>query len=407
MRGHTVRRQWLAILLVSLAGLLLEVGYTRIVSYKLWYYYTYLVIGLSLLGIGSGGVFVAVCEPVRRWRTDRIIGVCSLVGAVHDRRRLPRDRPDPIDTHRDLGLRHAGVVPEPRRARLHLLHALRRRSSPSASSSRCCSGGPATGSAASTSPTSSAPGSAACSRSRSSRASAHRASSRSPRSCSPSSGLVALPWTHGPLRLGSVLAVVLAVAVVGSRRAARRARRGREGRRAGRAVLRVGAGVPRRRRAVLRGPAEPAPRCTTARYGSGIWELRRRRRIAETRFETDPRAIPFGILGDATGARADHRLGGRPGDPRLAVLRRAARRGGRAQPGHRSRCSPITSPTSPATSPTVPTSTSTKATAVPTSRAATARTTSSGSSRPTATRPRTRRRRARSCCRRATCTRPR
>ena len=74
--------RWLAILLVSLAGLLLEVGYTRIVSYKLWYYYTYLVIGLSLLGIGSGGVFVAVCKPVRRWGTDRIIGVSSLVSAV-------------------------------------------------------------------------------------------------------------------------------------------------------------------------------------------------------------------------------------------------------------------------------------------------------------------------------------
>ena len=57
------RRHLVAILLVSLAGLLLEVGYTRIVSYKLWYYYTYLVIGLSLLGIGSGGVFVAVCKP--------------------------------------------------------------------------------------------------------------------------------------------------------------------------------------------------------------------------------------------------------------------------------------------------------------------------------------------------------
>ena len=82
MRGHTVRRQWLAILLVSLAGLLLEVSYTRIISYKLWYYYTYLVIGLSLLGIGSGGVFVAVFAPVRRWSTDRIIGVCSLVSAA-------------------------------------------------------------------------------------------------------------------------------------------------------------------------------------------------------------------------------------------------------------------------------------------------------------------------------------
>jgi hypothetical protein len=74
--------RWLAILLVSLAGLLLEVGYTRIVSYKLWYYYTYLVIGLALLGIGTGGVFVAIVRPIRRWSTDRIVGVCATSGAV-------------------------------------------------------------------------------------------------------------------------------------------------------------------------------------------------------------------------------------------------------------------------------------------------------------------------------------
>ncbi len=74
--------RWLAILLVSLAGLLLEVGYTRIVSYKLLYYYTYLVIGLALLGIGSGAVFVAVFPPVRRWSTERIIAVSSVGGAI-------------------------------------------------------------------------------------------------------------------------------------------------------------------------------------------------------------------------------------------------------------------------------------------------------------------------------------
>jgi hypothetical protein len=65
-----------------MAGLLLEVAYTRIVSYKLWYYYTYLVIGLALLGIGSGGVLVAVVAPIRRWSTERIIAVCSLLGAL-------------------------------------------------------------------------------------------------------------------------------------------------------------------------------------------------------------------------------------------------------------------------------------------------------------------------------------
>ncbi len=73
---------WLTILLVSMAGLLLEVGYTRIVSYKLWYYYTYLVIGLSLLGIGSGGIFVALFAPIRRATTERVVAYCSLWGAV-------------------------------------------------------------------------------------------------------------------------------------------------------------------------------------------------------------------------------------------------------------------------------------------------------------------------------------
>jgi hypothetical protein len=74
--------RWLAILLVSLAGLLLEVGYTRIVSYKLFYYYTYLVIGFALLGIGSGGVFVAISPRLRSWSTERLIAVCSFAGAI-------------------------------------------------------------------------------------------------------------------------------------------------------------------------------------------------------------------------------------------------------------------------------------------------------------------------------------
>ena len=64
------------------AGLLLEVGYTRIVSFKLLYYYTYLVIGLSLLGIGSGAIAVAMWAPIRRATTERVIALCSLVAAV-------------------------------------------------------------------------------------------------------------------------------------------------------------------------------------------------------------------------------------------------------------------------------------------------------------------------------------
>lgn len=74
--------RWAAILVVSLAGLLIEVAYTRIVSYKLWYYYTYMVIGLSLLGIGTGGVVVAVARRLRAVSTDAIVAVCSVFGGV-------------------------------------------------------------------------------------------------------------------------------------------------------------------------------------------------------------------------------------------------------------------------------------------------------------------------------------
>ncbi len=80
--GAERRIELVAIALVSLAGLLLEVGYTRIVSFKLWYYYTYLVIGLALLGIGSGGIAVAIWPPIKRASTRQIIATCSTLGAI-------------------------------------------------------------------------------------------------------------------------------------------------------------------------------------------------------------------------------------------------------------------------------------------------------------------------------------
>ncbi len=70
------------IFLICLAGLLLEVAFTRIVSFKLWYYYTYLVLGLALLGIGSGGIFVVVWPRIRQAATDTVVAICALVGSV-------------------------------------------------------------------------------------------------------------------------------------------------------------------------------------------------------------------------------------------------------------------------------------------------------------------------------------
>src|SRR3981189_2718340 len=79
----STRRGYIAeILLISFVGLLLGASSTRIISFKLFYYYTYLVIGLALLGIGTGGVLVAISAHLRRAKTDTIMLWGLLVGAV-------------------------------------------------------------------------------------------------------------------------------------------------------------------------------------------------------------------------------------------------------------------------------------------------------------------------------------
>src|SRR5258708_24209148 len=79
----STRRGYIAeILLISFAGLLLEVSYTRIISFKLFYYYTFLVIGLALLGIGSGGVLVAISRRMRRASTAAVLMWSLLLAAA-------------------------------------------------------------------------------------------------------------------------------------------------------------------------------------------------------------------------------------------------------------------------------------------------------------------------------------
>ncbi len=52
--------------MVGFVGLSLEIAYTRIVSFKLFYYYTYFVIGLALLGFGAAATVVALSVRLRR-----------------------------------------------------------------------------------------------------------------------------------------------------------------------------------------------------------------------------------------------------------------------------------------------------------------------------------------------------
>ncbi len=76
-----MRKLYLETFLVALAVILLEISYTRVFSFKLVYYFTYVVIGISLLGLGAGGVFVAIFERLRRMPTERLLLGCCLAGA--------------------------------------------------------------------------------------------------------------------------------------------------------------------------------------------------------------------------------------------------------------------------------------------------------------------------------------
>ncbi len=70
------RRFYPEIFLVSMAAILLEIGYTRVFSYKLLYYFTYLIIGICVLGLGAGGVFVVILPRLRRASLERLVPVC-------------------------------------------------------------------------------------------------------------------------------------------------------------------------------------------------------------------------------------------------------------------------------------------------------------------------------------------
>src|SRR5262245_28964535 len=64
-RAPGVGRLGVAVGFVCLAAILLEIAYTRVFSYKLFYFFTYLTIGIALLGTGAGGIFVALSRRLR------------------------------------------------------------------------------------------------------------------------------------------------------------------------------------------------------------------------------------------------------------------------------------------------------------------------------------------------------
>src|ERR1051325_1533137 len=70
------------IFVTSLGALLLEIAYTRIFSFKVFYYFTYLILGIGLLGIGAGGIAVATSSWLRRFDMSRIIPAAAFLGGA-------------------------------------------------------------------------------------------------------------------------------------------------------------------------------------------------------------------------------------------------------------------------------------------------------------------------------------
>jgi hypothetical protein len=74
--------QFIGLLLLSLATLLLELALTRVLSVSLWYHFGFLVISTALLGFGASGVTLALWTRLRE-RADlgRSLAACSLAFA--------------------------------------------------------------------------------------------------------------------------------------------------------------------------------------------------------------------------------------------------------------------------------------------------------------------------------------
>src|SRR5437899_6656093 len=78
----TGRKLYLETFLFSLAVILLEVSYTRVFSFKLVYYFTYLIIGIALLGLGAAGVLVMLLGRSERVPVARLVPVCAFIAAA-------------------------------------------------------------------------------------------------------------------------------------------------------------------------------------------------------------------------------------------------------------------------------------------------------------------------------------
>jgi Spermine/spermidine synthase domain len=67
---------------IGFVSLTLEIAYTRVISFKLFYYYTYFAIGLALLGLGASSAVVSLSTRVRSLDPIRLVQLVAPAAAV-------------------------------------------------------------------------------------------------------------------------------------------------------------------------------------------------------------------------------------------------------------------------------------------------------------------------------------
>ena len=82
MENARNRPTYFAIFAISLAVILLEISYTRVFSFKVYYYFTYLIIGISLLGLGAGGIFVTLSKRMRSTPLSVLVPLSSVAAGL-------------------------------------------------------------------------------------------------------------------------------------------------------------------------------------------------------------------------------------------------------------------------------------------------------------------------------------
>ena len=70
------------VFLITLSGLVFEIGLTRIYSATIWYHFAFVVISMALLGWGLGGLAVHLLKRTLAPSMDRAAGLALLYGAA-------------------------------------------------------------------------------------------------------------------------------------------------------------------------------------------------------------------------------------------------------------------------------------------------------------------------------------